>query len=290
MEIDETTPVSCSGCGRTAPRGDMFGVEPDLLCETCAEGVRKRMHVRFRPLEKEHLPRATAACLAIMAVVFVCTDLIWRWGPGVERPAWLLALYQDETIWTGAVWKHLTCIFLHGGWWHVLMNAGALWWLGRPIEARFGTLTFLGLLVATGVAASAGEWIMSGGGVGMSGAIFGLAGFLIARRRFDPTAATLMHDGAVRWVLGWGLLCVVLTMANILNIGNWAHGVGLATGFGFGWATGQPARKLLVPAVALVCVGLVVASVFLAFGEVPLTNGEVIPRADWREIWLQRQP
>jgi len=280
--------VACSDCGATAPRGDMFGVEPELLCEACADGVRSRMHVRFRPLAQERPPRATALCLALAAVLYICAHVIWPQRPDTVRPDWLTMLYQGWSIWGGAVWKHLTSCFLHGGLLHVLMNAGALWWLGRPLEQRWGTPAFVGLLVATGMAGGAAEWIISdAGAVGLSGAIFGFAGFLMARRRDDAVAAQLMDDRTIRFVLGWGLLCIVLTITKIQPIANYAHGVGLATGWLLGRASAHSLRKLLVPAAAMVCVLLVVASVFIALGEVRMESGESWSRQRWRTYWLE---
>ena len=287
--------VACSACGATAPRGDMFGVEPELLCEACADGVRSRMHVRFRPLAHERPPRATALCLALAAVLYLCAHVIWPRGSDGGQPGWLQMLYQGWSIWGGAVWKHLTSIFLHGGLLHGAMNAGALWWLGRPLEQRWGTPAFVGLLVATGMAGSATQWIVSdAGSVGLSGAIFGFAGFLIARRRDDAVAAQVMDDRSIRWVLGWGLLCIVLTITNIQPIANWAHGAGLATGWLIGRASAHPLRQLLVPAAAMVCVALVVASVFVALGTTTVSYDDrrtwvTEPRAKVRADWLAQR-
>ncbi len=297
MEIDddiaEAAPAVCAACGATAPRGDMFGVEPDLRCEDCAAGVRKRMHVRFKPVAKDHLPRATALVLAIAGVLFLCSDVIWPQRPGSTQPAWLQALYQDWGIWGGAVWKHLTSCLLHGGFLHLIMNAAAMLWLGRPLEQRFGTGVFVGLLLATGMAGGAMEWIVQDhGSVGLSGVIFGFAGFLMARRSFDPLARELMTDRNIRMVLGWGLLCVVLTMLNIMPIANWAHGAGLGVGWLIGWASGHARRRLLVPAAAMVSVVLVVASVFVALGTTTVSydgrkTWQEVPRAQVREEWLR---
>lgn len=296
MEIDESAPTPCSSCGAVVARGDMFGVEPELLCEACAEGVRKRMHVRFRPLDKDFVPRATAACLAIAVALFIASNLIWPLRPDTTQPGWLAALYQSWDIWLGHIWKHLTSMFLHGGFLHLIMNAGAMLWLGRPIEQRFGTPVFVGLLLATGVGGAAAEWIMSTrGAVGLSGAIFGFAGFLMARRRFDGVAAQLMDERAIRMVLGWGLLCIVLTITKIMPIANWAHGVGLGIGWLIGWASGQPMRKLLVPAATSVALLLAIASIYVTVGTTTVTydNGKTWvdrPTSEVRARWLQEKP
>ena len=297
METDETAPATCASCGATAPRGEMFGVEPDLRCEDCAAGVRKRMHVRYRPLAKEHLPRATAACLAVAVALFLADHMFWPPRADKPQPAWLAALNQDWDIWLGAVWKHLTSMFLHGGILHILFNGFVLYGVGRVVEQRWGTGVFLGLLVLTGMAGQAGEFIAHDArAVGLSGGILGLIGFLIAYRRHDALAGAVMHPGNVRFVLIYVVGCAVATLAGLINIANWAHGVGLGLGWLFGLASLHAQRRLLVPAVALLGAAIVVLSVFVAFGDGGslitradgTTRSEVLPRTELRRQWIQQ--
>ncbi len=283
----------CSACGAGHPRADMFGVEPELLCEACADGVRTRMNVRGRPATPDHKPRATALCLALAAILYVCAHVLWRPDPGGVRPDWLEALYPSWDIWLGAVWKFLSAMFLHVGLLHLLMNASALYYWGRAIEQTWGTPTLLALLLGTGMAAGAVEWIASGSGVGLSGGLLGLAGFLIARRKDHPTARVVMPDSTMRFVFIWVVGCIVATELGIFAIANWAHGAGLATGFLIGLASKHPKRKRLVPLAGLLCVALVVASVYVAFGETTVSRDgrktwEKTSRKTLREEWVQK--
>jgi rhomboid protease GluP len=270
----------------------MFGVEPELLCEACADGVRSRMNVRSRPVTFDHKPRATALCLAVAAVLYVCAHVLWRPDPGGLRPDWLEALYPSWDIWLGAVWKLLTAMFLHVGLLHVLMNGSALYYWGRAIEQTWGTAPFLALLLGTGLAGGAMEWIASGSGVGLSGGLLGLAGFLIARRKDHPTARAVMTDSTVRLVLIWVVGCIAATELGILAIANWAHGAGLATGYLIGLASKHARRKVLVPLAGLLCLALVVASVFIAWGETSISRDgrktwKTISRAELRAEWIR---
>ncbi|MDA1195695.1 MAG: rhomboid family intramembrane serine protease [Planctomycetota bacterium] len=274
--------AECGACGAQAPRGAMFGVEGDLRCDACAAGVRQRLHVNYRPLPTERTPRATALCLAIALALFVCTAFIWRAGTRDAQPAWIQALYQDWSIWAGAVWKHVTSMFLHIGIVHMLFNGMALWTLGRAVESSWGTPAFLALFLGTGMAGSALEWIASGAGsVGLSGGICGLAGFLIARRRDHPVARAVMHDGNVRFLLGFLVVCVLITEFGGFRIANWAHGGGLLTGWLLGLASRHAQRRALLPAAAMLCAVFVVASVFLAFGTTQVSF-------DGRKTWVIR--
>jgi rhomboid protease GluP len=82
----------------------------------------------------------------------------------------------------GQWWRLLTCVFVHGGLLHIGFNMWCLWSLGRLAESVYGHWTFAAVYLICGLAASLASviWnpvILS---VGASGAIFGIAGALIA--------------------------------------------------------------------------------------------------------------
>lgn len=264
--MDDNPITTCTSCGTELPRSEMFGLEPDLQCPDCAQQIRVRTFVRFRPLGKEHKPVVTVASLAICALLFLAFKQIQN--SGAERlPAWYAALLQTGTIWSGELWRHVTCTFVHFDWWHILMNGFALWSLGRVVESAWGPWAMLGLILGTGAGASAVQWMVVGGGIGISGALFGLCGFLWALRKVHPTAAMVMTDRMRNWILTLLVVGVILTEVNRIPIGNWAHGGGLVLGLAIGAAVAHKQRKLLVPVVALLIVALVIASQFIAFGK-----------------------
>lgn len=80
----------------------------------------------------------------------------------------------------GEVWRLLSATFLHGEFDHVLGNVIMLYVLGLGCEHAFGRSQFLALYVASGLCGSLLS--LTGGrvSVGASGAIFGLAGALVA--------------------------------------------------------------------------------------------------------------
>ena len=82
----------------------------------------------------------------------------------------------------GQWWRVLTYMFLHGGPMHILFNMWCLWDLGRLCESLYGRWTYAAIYLITGIAggvASVG-WNPRALSVGASGAIFGLAGALLA--------------------------------------------------------------------------------------------------------------
>lgn len=82
----------------------------------------------------------------------------------------------------GEWWRLLTCVFVHGGLLHIAFNMWCLWDLGALSESLYGRWTFAAVYLISGLGASLASvtwnpYVMS---VGASGAIFGLAGALIA--------------------------------------------------------------------------------------------------------------
>ncbi|MGB8012510.1 MAG: rhomboid family intramembrane serine protease [Terriglobales bacterium] len=82
----------------------------------------------------------------------------------------------------GQWWRLLTCVFLHIGIIHIALNMWCLWGLGRIAEAVYDHWTFAVVYLITGLGASVASllWNPVGTSAGASGAIFGIAGALIA--------------------------------------------------------------------------------------------------------------
>src|ERR1700690_3687130 len=100
--------------------------------------------------------------------------------PGQALVSWG-ANFGPLTV-SGQWWRLLTCVFVHGGLLHIAFNMWCLWDLGRLAESVYGHWTFAVVYLITGLSASLASviWnpvILS---VGASGAIFGIAGALIA--------------------------------------------------------------------------------------------------------------
>jgi rhomboid protease GluP len=97
-------------------------------------------------------------------------DLV-RWG----------ANFGPFTV-SGQWWRLLTCVFIHGGLLHIAFNMWCLWDLGRLAELVYGHWTFAVVYLICGLSASLASLIWNPVilSVGASGAIFGIAGALIA--------------------------------------------------------------------------------------------------------------
>jgi GlpG protein len=218
----------------------MFGLEPDLLCERCAKGIRRRLAPRATGRLVNsfggHPTPVTTAIVGFAVVLFVLVYFVYRQTPIAQVPAWILqfepSISARHSISGGEWWRLLTTALLHGGPLHILFDGMWMWSLGKAVESTRGPGRYLLLFAGSAVFASAAQvYVGHAGGIGLSGVIYALAAFLWMRRRVDGVAATVMNPSTSRILGVWWVLCWVLP----LNIGNWAHTGGIAWGLAAGW-------------------------------------------------------
>ncbi|HEY8375124.1 MAG TPA: rhomboid family intramembrane serine protease [Nannocystis sp.] len=81
-------------------------------------------------------------------------------------------------------WTLFTCIFLHGGWGHLIANMWTLWIFGDNVEDRMGPVRFVVFYLLCGAAAAGAELLVSPTStvpvIGASGAIAGIMGAYLA--------------------------------------------------------------------------------------------------------------
>ena len=181
--------ANCVQCGRQLP-GLSFGRK---LCQWCVqhEAAQRGEDIPFQRVEPAPWVQSqsssmivTQGILGINVAVFVAMllggvamldnpsgqDLV-HWG----------ANFGPLTV-SGQWWRLLTCIFIHGGLLHIGFNMWCLWSLGRIAESVYGHWTFATVYLISGLSASLASLIWNPVilSVGASGAIFGIAGALIA--------------------------------------------------------------------------------------------------------------
>jgi rhomboid protease GluP len=185
--------ANCVQCGRRLP-ALTFGKK---LCQWCVqhEAAQRGEDSPIQRVERAPWTRpqsstmpVTQAIFGINVAVFVAMSL----AVGVTvlgDPAWhelsvrLGANYGPYTL-SGQWWRLLACVFIHGGLLHIAFNMWCLWNLGRLAESVYGHWTFAMVYLITGLSASlmsvAWHFPIPVASVGASGAIFGIAGALIA--------------------------------------------------------------------------------------------------------------
>jgi rhomboid protease GluP len=133
---------------------------------------------------------------------------------------------------SGEWWRLLTNVFVHGGLLHIAFNMWCLWNLGGLCESVYGRWTYATIYLICGVGASlaSAAWHPYVPSVGASGAIFGLAGALIAGIKLGefsiPRAAL---SGTLRSLGAFVVYNLIFGFA-LPGIDNTAHIGGLITG------------------------------------------------------------
>ena len=144
------------------------------------------------------------------------------------------ANYGPYTL-TGQWWRLLTYMFIHGGILHIAFNMWCLWDLGALCESLYGRWTYFAIYMITGVGGGLASlaWNPRTFSVGASGAIFGLAGALIASFYLGefslPRAAIKGTLMSLLFFAGFNLFFGMLP-----GIDNSAHIGGLITGLVLG--------------------------------------------------------
>ncbi|MDK2970587.1 MAG: rhomboid protease GlpG [Candidatus Sumerlaeota bacterium] len=133
----------------------------------------------------------------------------------------------------GQVWRLVTPIFLHFGILHLAFNMLWLKDLGSQIENREGSLFFVLAVLALAIPSNLVQYAFTGPNFGgMSGVVYGLLGYIWARKRRNPASEYNLDQTTVIMMAVWFALC----WTGILGpIANWAHTVGLAAGVALGF-------------------------------------------------------
>ena len=136
----------------------------------------------------------------------------------------------------GQWWRLLTSMFLHIDALHILFNMWCLWDLGGMCESLYGPGSFAAVYLISGVGGSLASvwWRPMGLSAGASGAIFGIAGALIASYYLGefnlPRSAISSHLRSLIVFAGYNLLFGAVSG----RTDNAAHIGGLGTGLVLG--------------------------------------------------------
>lgn len=128
----------------------------------------------------------------------------------------------------GEVWRLVTPMFLHFGILHLGFNMMWLYRLGGQVEHGHGPVVMLGLVLASEIPGSLGQYALSGPAFGgMSGVVYGLFGFVWMQARFARDRPYAISDLETVLMMGWFVACATGTFGPIANVG---HAGGLVAG------------------------------------------------------------
>jgi membrane associated rhomboid family serine protease len=149
----------------------------------------------------------------------------------------LFGLTPVAVLHQGAIYQLVTYMFLHGGFFHILMNMFILWMFGPELELTWGIKQFFFYYFLTGIAGGAFTVAFQPHSViptiGASGAIYGL---LVAYAVMWPNRTLMLYfliPMKVKYavILFVGLEFFASVMGNTDGIGHLAHLGGAAIGF-----------------------------------------------------------
>lgn len=130
----------------------------------------------------------------------------------------------------------LSPAFVHFGPLHLIFNLMWLYQLGCMIEARRGTLTLAVLVVVTAAGPFLAEYLWRGPAYagGMSGVVYGLAGYVWMRGKYDIASGVQLDRTSLQWLLVWLVVCFTGWLGPVANV---AHVAGLIIGMIWGRVT-----------------------------------------------------
>lgn len=293
--------ANCIRCGRQLP-GFTFGRK---ICQWCVQhDAQQRGELPDdapQPVIRQPWVRSHESSITVTHVFFginVAVFLGMALGSGsvMDFPAGELirwgANFGPLTL-TGEWWRLLTNTFLHGGLFHIAFNMWCLWDLGALCESLYGPSTFAAIYLTCGLAGSLASvaWHPGGISVGASGAIFGLAGALLAALKLGEFSVPRSALSGVMRSLGAFVVYNLIFGFILPGVDNSAHIGGLISGVIVGAIIAvaapqqeQAGRRLAVFAVMLFLLSLG-ATQLARYHDLPLRFGRspFAPRAELRK-------
>lgn len=140
---------------------------------------------RSGPKRKGEGPSAVKVLIIINVIVFILQFLF----PGTQVEPGLTDRFAliSPAVREGQVYRLITSMFLHGGFFHILFNMWGLYLFGSLLEQRIGRTHFLVMYFLSGLTGAA-LWLLTNwnspvGCIGASGALFGV---IISTAMFFP--------------------------------------------------------------------------------------------------------
>ncbi len=164
------------------------------------------------------MPDALRVIILLNTAMFIIQLITFSFF-GVDLAVYL-GLNTDIVVTITQPWRILTYMFLHsmGSIFHFLFNMLWLWWMGRPVEERLGTRSFLTIYLGAGLMGALVDVVVSFAAdptlvIGASGAVFGvMVAFAMLFPR-TPIMLFLLPPIEARFVVG-GLIALDIIFLN----------------------------------------------------------------------------
>nr|GMC91848.1 RHOMBOID-like protein 1 [Ipomoea batatas] len=155
-------------------------------------------------------------------------------GPSSNTLEKMGALDVSKVVVEHQAWRLFTCIWLHGGVFHLLANMLSLFIIGIRLEQEFGFVRVGVLYLISGLGGSllSALFIRSSISVGASGALFGLLGSMLSELLINWSIYVNKIAILVTLVV---IIVINLAMGLLPHVDNFAHIGGFLSGFFLGF-------------------------------------------------------
>ena len=127
-------------------------------------------------------PSPTVKILLILNITVFILQIFADQSPGRGDPGWMSAWFGVTVEGSWQIWRYITFQFLHGGVLHIFLNMLGLYFLGSPLERRFGRRWFTTFYLSCGVLAGIAYVLIGAIGelphtmpiIGASGGVYGI--------------------------------------------------------------------------------------------------------------------
>lgn len=230
------------------PNCRAFVTTRDRVCPYCEAELSARRVVREPgAILGGLIPQARFVTIVILTLNFglFAATLVYSLRAGASSPMDIDgrtlfqfgAKYRDAIL-HGQWWRLVTAGFLHGGFFHIMMNSWVLFDLGAQVEEVYGTRRLVVIyFISTVIGFLASTWWSPALSVGASAGVFGLIGAMIA---FGVTRGGALGGAVKALYVRWAVYGLLMGLLPFFQIDNAAHLGGLAGGFACGYATGEP--------------------------------------------------
>jgi membrane associated rhomboid family serine protease len=244
-----------------SPNQGTGGLEPETQPTGSAAGF-------FR------VPWITYAVIAVCGAIYAYLNLATE-SSSYKQVAGIL-MPSEIRIWSGAYWGLLTSAFVHLAFWHILFN---MWWtkdFGGLLEPTLGRVKYLLFIASAAVVSSGAQLAVSDQtGIGFSGVVYAMFGYTLAARHVEPRYQQIVNRQTIQWLLGWLVLCIVLSVANVWQVANGAH----VAGFLFGYCVGNAFAARVWVVASRIGLALLLGLAVLSAVYMP-----------WSQAWKMRGP
>ncbi len=230
--------------------------------------IRNRVvshHNELREEERKLFQNGKPFFTYIFLILQIFMFLLLEFSGGSENTETLIQFGAkfNPYIYEGEWWRFVTPIVLHIGFFHLLMNSFALYYIGPAVERAYGSGRFLFIYILAGISGSIASFAFSPFvSAGASGAIFGCFGALLYIGIHNRKAFLRTMGSNLFIIIGINLALGFV----IPNIDNAGHIGGLIGGFLAALIVQIPQKKQRLLSIAGVIVTLGLLNGLYQFG------------------------